>query len=50
MISKNVMQASAYKLGANDYIIKPINRDIALSRIQNLLRARKRIKKHMLKM
>ena len=39
------MQASAYKLGANDYIIKPINRDIALSRIQNLLRARKRIKK-----
>lgn len=39
------MQASAYKLGANDYIIKPVNKDIALSRIRNLLKSRKRIKK-----
>lgn len=38
------MQAAAYKLGANDYIIKPINKDIALSRIRNLLQSRKRIK------
>lgn len=38
------IQASAYELGANDFLTKPIEEDIALSRIQNLLKSKNRVK------
>lgn len=37
------IQANAYELGANDFLIKPIDENTALFRIQNLLKSRKRI-------
>lgn len=38
------IQASAYELGANDFLTKPVEEDIALSRIQNLLKSKNRVK------
>ena len=38
------IQAKAYELGANDFLVKPIDNETALSRIRNLLRSQQRIK------
>lgn len=44
-----IIQANAYELGANDFLTKPINKKIALSRIQNLLKSKHRLKSLMQK-
>ena len=38
------IQAKAYELGANDFLVKPIDKETALSRIRNLLKSQQRIK------
>lgn len=38
------IQVSAYELGANDFLTKPINKGIAFSRIQNLLKSKNRVR------
>lgn len=38
------IQAKAYELGANDFLVKPIDEETALSRIRNLLKSQQRIK------
>lgn len=38
------IQANAYELGANDFLTKPIDENIALSRIQNLLKSKRRVR------
>lgn len=38
------IQAKAYELGANDFITKPIDENTAFSRIQNLLKSKRRVR------
>lgn len=38
------IQAKTYELGANDFLVKPIDKETALSRIRNLLKSQQRIK------
>ena len=38
------IQAKAYELGANDFLVKPVDEGTALSRIRNLLKSQHRIK------
>lgn len=41
---KNCFQTDAFELGADEYLIKPVDAGVALSRINNILGARRRIK------
>lgn len=38
------IQASAYELGANDFLVKPVDESIALVRIQNLVKSKHRVR------
>lgn len=38
------IQAKAYELGANDFLTKPLDENTALSRINNLLKSKRRVK------
>lgn len=38
------IQAEVYELGANDFLIKPIDENTALARIQNLLKSKRRVR------
>lgn len=38
------IQSEVYALGANDFLVKPSNEEITLSRIRNLLKAKSRVK------
>lgn len=38
------VQTNVYELGANDFLIKPINKATALARIQNLLKSKHRVR------
>lgn len=40
----HTIQANAYELGANDFLTKPIDENTALSRIQNLLKSKRRVR------
>ncbi len=40
----HTIQANSYELGANDFLTKPIDQNTALSRIQNLLKSKRRVR------
>lgn len=42
--NENYFQTDAFELGADEYLIKPVDAGVALSRINNILGARRRIK------